>query len=214
MRRLPALLLAALLCPAAQAQPAGPPITKIVTRLASPQIQPGAFAAQPKTLYLAGDTYARLEEEPDKAHGVHSLMVVSEPDIWMINLLDHTGRHQVDAGPDLTVHCPILPPGGPKEFSTLEFGKEVEFFKIRNATPAAAREIDGTRCDASELNFGDYGLLLYTAADSGLPKQLQLYRGGNLHATIRYLHYERGLPFKPDLFKPPSGIKFAEPSAK
>ncbi len=197
------------------AEPANPPMTKIVTRLESARVDPDSFAAKPKTLYLAGSTYARFEEEPDKSRGVQGLTVVSEPDVWIINLLDRTGRHQVDKGPDLTVHCNILPSGGPKEFQALEFGKEIDFFKARNATPAAGRVIDGMDCRATELKYGDFRLVLYyTAAEKGVPRRLELFRDGVPNVAIRYLHYERDLPFNPDFFKPPPDIKMTEAPAK
>jgi hypothetical protein len=92
-----------LLCQFAQGGSNKPPVTRIVTRYLSPVIQPGSFGAKPKTLYIASDGYSRTEEEPDPEQGVHGLIIVSEPDVWMINLFDHTGRHIVDPGPTYNV---------------------------------------------------------------------------------------------------------------
>ncbi len=214
MKFLASLLSILILTPLALAQSGGPPMTRMVTRLISDSVDPTSFAAQPKTLYLAGNTYARLEEAPDRAQGLHGLMIVSEPDIWIINLLDRAGQHQVDPGPVLVVHIPILPPGGPKEFETLEFGKEVEFFTARKAVPADAGNIEGTRCKSLEFTYGDYRLLLHVTADAGVPFQLEIYRDSRLNAAIRYVSYERGLPFKPELFKPSADIKLTEGSSK
>jgi hypothetical protein len=214
MRILASLLSILFFSPVAPAQSGGPPVTRIVTRLISASVDPASFAAQPKTLYLAGDTYARLEETPDLAQKLHGLMIVNEPDIWMINLLGRTGQHQVDPGPVLVVQIPILPPGGPKEFATLEFGKEIEFFTARKAVPADAGTLEGTRCNSLEFIYGDYRLVLYVTADSGVPFQLEIYRDSRLNAAIRYVSYERGLPFKPELFKPPADVKITEAPGK
>jgi hypothetical protein len=214
MKQFSALLAALLFGFVALAEPADPPMTKIVMRFVSAKIDPDSFAAKPKTLFLAGETYARIEEEPDPARGLHGLIVVHEPDIWIINLLDHSGRHQVDPGPSLVVHNPILPPGGPKEFAALEFGKEIDFFRRHKASPAAAREIDGTRCQAMAYTYGDYKLVLFTAADTDVPFQLEVYRDEKLNASVRYLSYERDLPFNPGLFKPPAEIKLIEAPRK
>jgi hypothetical protein len=194
--------------------PANPPMKKIVTRLESARIDPDSFAAKPKTLYLAGDTYARIELEPDTVRDDHRLVVISEPDMWVANLLDKTGTHQVDPGPTFVVHSNVLPPGAPTEFTSLEFGKEIEFFKAHKTNPATAREINGKRCNGVEYVYGDYRLVLLTAEDTGLPVQLEIYRDGRLNASIRYLSYELDLPFKAELFPPPAGITLTEVSAK
>ncbi len=129
--------------------------------------------------------------------------------------MDKTGRHEVDKGQDLTVHCNILPAGGPKEFVALEFGKEIDFFKAKNAATAASRQIDGIDCQAMELKYGDYRLVLFCAAtELGMPRQLELYRNGILNVAIRYLHYERGLPFNPALFLPPGDVKMTDGTGK
>ena len=95
-----------------------------------PEIQPGSFAAKPRTLYIAGNFFSRTEEEPDPEQRIHGLSIASEPNVWMIrNLFDHTGRHIVDPGPTYIVHHPILKKEAPGESDALEFGKEVAFFR-------------------------------------------------------------------------------------
>jgi hypothetical protein len=160
-----------LLCQFAQGGSNKPPVTRIVTRYLSPVIQPGSFGAKPKTLYIASDGYSRTEEEPDPEQGVHGLIVVSEPDVWMINLFDHTGRHIVDPGPTYIVHHNILEQEAPKEFATLEFGKEVAFFRNHKATSLPSREIDHVRCDASEFKREPYRIILYTRSDTMFGKR-------------------------------------------
>src|ERR1700748_3900173 len=145
-RHLP-LIAGLLRCNAAFAGSAEPTVIKIVARFISPQIAPDSFAAKPKTSYIAGDRYARIEEEPDPANRIHALIIVNEPDSWMINLIDHSGRHIVDPGPTFVVHHNILEREAPKEFASFEFGKEIAFMRTHKAVPVAPREIDGSRCE-------------------------------------------------------------------
>ena len=46
-----------------------------------------SFATKPKTMYRAGNGHCRTEESPDIEQGLHGLMIVNEPDVWMLNLL-------------------------------------------------------------------------------------------------------------------------------
>src|SRR2546427_390751 len=50
-------------------------MVRIVTRDATPGIDPQSFAALPKTLYRIGNARGRVEEMPDAARGVHDLLV-------------------------------------------------------------------------------------------------------------------------------------------
>src|SRR5712692_8492024 len=85
-------------------------MVRIVTRDATPGIDPQSFAALPKTLYRVGNARGRVEEMPDAARGVHGLIVVNEPDGWIVNLHDKSGRHVVDPGPSLIFRAPIAWP--------------------------------------------------------------------------------------------------------
>ena len=69
---------------------------KVVTRDTAPNTPSGSFPSKPKTLYRMGETYGRLEEMPDSDQGIHGLIVVAEPKVWMINLWDKTGRLILD----------------------------------------------------------------------------------------------------------------------
>jgi hypothetical protein len=93
MKRFIPIVMALLLSRAAFGEPATSTVTKIVSCFISPKILPDSFAAKPKTIYIGGDRYSRVEEQLDAAHGIHGLIIVSEPDSWMINLVDNTARH-------------------------------------------------------------------------------------------------------------------------
>lgn len=62
-------------------------MTKLTVRLQSPDIPEESFAAKPKTMYRTGNGYCRTEELPDPEQGIHGLMIINEPDVWMVNLL-------------------------------------------------------------------------------------------------------------------------------
>ena len=212
-----AALLALLACAVgsiALAGPTKPPVTKIVFRGISPQLSSDSFLAKPKTIYIAGDSYSRTEEEADPARAIHGVMVISEPNIWVINLFDWTGRHMVDPGPTFVVHHEILKRGAPKEFSNLEFGKEVDFFLAHNATSLGSRDLDQQRCEASEFKSNTYRIVLYTTAETHVPFQLEVYKDDKLDFAVRYIGYQTGLPFDASLFEPPSGITFIEDASK
>ncbi len=204
------IILALLLCQFTRGGTTNPPMTRIVCRFLSPEIQPGSFASKPRTLYIAGTSYSRTEEELDSEQGIHGLVIASEPNVWRINLFDHTGRHIVDPGPTYIVHHRILGQEAPKEFDALEFGKEVAFFRAHQTTPLPARKIDDVRCNASEFKKAPYRIVLYTRSDTHVPWQLEVYKDGKLSFGVRYLSYQTGLAFDPALFRPPTGIRLEE----
>jgi hypothetical protein len=204
------IILALLLCQLSRGGAVNPPMTRIVSRSIGPEIQPGSFASKPKTLYIAGNSYSRTEEEPDPKEGIHGLLIASEPNVWMINLFEHAGRHIVDPGPTYIVHHRILEQEAATDFDTLEFGKEVEFFRTHQTISLPAREIDGVRCNAAEFKKAPYLIVLYTRSDTHVPWQLEVHKEGKLSFGIRYLSYQMGLAFDPALFRPPSGIRLEE----
>ena len=88
-------------------------MVKVVFREVTPGIDRGSFAAKPKTLYRLGSKYGRTEEALDSALKIHGLIIVDEPDVWMINLVTRTGQHIVDTGEPYHFHAPIV--GGPDD---------------------------------------------------------------------------------------------------
>src|SRR4029077_12554627 len=79
----------------------------------TPGIDPTLFAAMPKYLYRIGSGKERTEEALDAANGIHAIDVVDEPNLWMANLYDQTGKHIVDPGPTFFVKVPIFGPTYP-----------------------------------------------------------------------------------------------------
>jgi len=211
MKQLICVVLAGdLVCCAAFADASNPPMTKIVFRRISPEIATESFAAKPKTLFIAGETHTRIEEEPDPSRGIHGLGITAERDTWMINLFNRHGQHMVDSGPTFVVHFNILPRKAPEVFAGLEYGKEVQFFRAHRAVSLGVQEIEGQRCDVSEFKEGDYRLLLYASAVTRKPFRMDIYRAGKFDFAVRYLSYETDLPFDARLFKPPEGVAISE----
>src|SRR5712691_13067681 len=98
-------------------------MTKITTRIIEPKMNPDSFFAQPKTLWRAGTKYARVAEAADPQHQIHGLVIVNEPDVWMVNLFDKSGTHMVDTGPTFNAHLPIFEASS--GVAGFEFGREL-----------------------------------------------------------------------------------------
>jgi hypothetical protein len=193
---------------------------KIVTRAMSPTLDPNSFAAKPKTLYRAGTKYARIEEAPDPENGIHGLIVINEPDSWLVNLAHKTGQHIVDPGPTFIVHSPVFwsakregEDDPDKYFKDFEFGRELEFFREHNAEKVENREVEGKQCRALRVKNGSREVILLLEPTIGTPWQIDIGKDGKLESSVRYLDYKTGLPFEKSLFEPPNGIKISDAGA-
>src|ERR1051326_8818444 len=97
-----------------------------------------AFITKPKTLYRLGNKYGRVEEAVDPERNLHLLFVVSEPDVWVVNLADRSGHHMVDSGPSLNLRAPTLQAIKSDHWNEFEFGCEEEaFMTSRGVKPTA-----------------------------------------------------------------------------
>lgn len=182
-------------------------MVKLSMRLIEPEPEAGSFAAQPRVLWRADTKYARIAEAPDLENHIHGLTILNEPDIWMINLSDKSGKHIVDRGPSLDVHLPIFPaPAGVKmKLRELEFGKELEFFAINGATVSVGEVLKGKPAERHELTMSGRKLILWTDTASKKPVRISMTFSGQTQ-TVEYVSYEDGLPFDPSLFQPPAGL--------
>jgi len=202
-----AVLVALVSAPAAAATCAPPTLTRIVTRSVGPDIQPGSFRAQPITLYRKGERFARNEEAPNPEQRQHLLTIVAEPDIWMVNQVDQTGKHMLDPGPIFQAKVPIVAGlGVPAAFMELEFGCEAAFARTRGRE-AGARTAGGKTAKIYALQEGDRRLEVLLT-DQGLPAEVAYYQGVRTILTIRYDAYETGMPDDPTLFQKPEGVTF------
>ncbi|MDQ2659158.1 MAG: hypothetical protein M3Y03_01935 [Verrucomicrobiota bacterium] len=198
---------------AAAAKESEPPMTKIVTQIFQINLVGDSVSTSPKTLYLAGTKYMRLEEEPDKGAGTQQLVVTNEPDSWAINLADKTGRHVVDEGPKFDIHAPIFWTSSGQvesDFVDLEFGSEMKFFGGGRAAVLEPRKIDGKSYKALSIKTGPHEVILFLDQKTGKPFQIDLHKFGRLVSYVRYLSYQTKLPFKEPLFLPPKDVQLTE----
>ena len=196
----------------AQAGCAPEQMVKVAIRDATPGLDRNSFAAQPKTFYRLGTKYGRVEEVPDREHGIHGLMVASEPDVWMINQITKTGQHIVDTGAPYHFHAPVLAVGDDPEFvKAFEFGCELEYLKQKSSGPPKSLNLNGRTLDSYVASEGEYKIVLVVDPATLKPFAATVHKGEKVIRYIRYLEYETGL--KPDLalFAPPKGVQYTEP---
>ena len=190
-------------------------MTRLTVRLQRPDIPEESFAAKPKTMYRAGNDYCRTEELPDPEHGIHGLMIVNEPDMWMVNLFGKTARHYVDSGPTFNCHLPIF--RGEQANSAadmkgalleLEFGQEMLYFKAKGSIPRQGPVLRDKPTSVYTSETGDSQLSLFTTGTPERPWAVARQQG-NSREIFWYGTYEQ-LPFDPKLFAKPSDVKIEE----
>ena len=130
-----------------------PPKTMIelTVKRESPEIPKDSFAAQAKRMYRAGTGFCRIEENPDLENGIHGLVIMNEPDSWLINRLSKTAKHMVDPGPTFNCRMPIFATAEEiksaddinKPSVQLEFGRELEYFRPKSSAPTPGPELQG-----------------------------------------------------------------------
>lgn len=185
---------------------------KVVYRNVSPGIDAKSFAAQPKTLYRLGWKYGRLEEAPDDKFGIHGLMVVNQPDAWMVNLAIHAGDHVVDPDPQARFRAPVVgAPTGTATIDDLEFGCERAFFEERTKSKPTKGKVGARAVDRFEYAEGRFKITAAFASDGGKPVAVSLYEDGKLVYDLRYDEYVTGLKPNMSLFQKPLGIAIVEP---
>lgn len=207
-----ALLLACLLSCASFAQQPPKTMTKLRVQLDSPDAPAGSFAAKPRVIYRAGTQFCRIEEEPDPDHGIHGLVIINEPDAWMVNLATNTAQHMMDSGPTFICRMPILadrisdlPEDEGKQIAGLEFGHELEFFKSKGATPQQGMVLQTKQTIVYKLQFGDSAVALFTYGTPENPLAVACSRGEK-HEIFWYSGYGQ-MDFDPKLFAKPEHVK-------
>ncbi len=177
-------------------QPAVPKtMVKVEVVLQSADAPEGSFAAQPKVMYRAGTQYCRIEEALDAERGIHGVIVINEPDFWMVNLVDQTAKHAVDPGPGFHCHLSVfpnwamkLPQDQQKQAMELEFGSEMEFFKKRSATPQPGPVLQTKQTTLYQTKIGDVTLALFTYGDPERPLGV-VWTSGEEHVVFWYKGY-------------------------
>lgn len=190
-------------------------MTKVVVQLDSPDVPKDSFAAKPKAMYRAGSRYCRIEEQPDPGRNIHGLVIINEPDAWMVNLASGTAQHIVDPGPSLNCRLAIfanlassLPDDESKSITPIEFGFEIEFFKAKGASPQPGPVLQTKQTTAYKLQFGESAVALFTYGDPERPLAVGWTRRER-HEIFWYSGYGQ-MDFDPKLFAKPENVKIEE----
>lgn len=170
--------------------------------LAGKKIAPDSFDAQVKKVWRVGDTLLRFEDAPNPSTKIHGLIIVAEPDIWIIDRNTNKGEHTVDPGPNYKLHFPLLASEQSETLRELEFGREVEFFLRNNATALPQQEIEGVLCKPLRVNIDDREVTLYTRTND-LPLLIAV-KSADYEYSVRFLRYEPARKVNKSLFSPPS----------
>ena len=196
----------------ARAECAPARMIKATLRNATPDVDPASFAAQPRTFYRLGNRYGRIEDAVDTEHGVHGLMVASEPDLWMINLLNNKGKHLVDKEAPQHFHIPVL--AGPKDAEFLkgfELGCELDYLKAQGAAAPTPVTMDGRTFNSYSAERGEHRIVLVVDPTTGKPFSATALKSGKVLMHVRYEEYTTSLPPDMSLFVPPKNVKMLDP---
>jgi hypothetical protein len=186
-------------------------LVHIVTVDVTPGIPAASFEAQPKSLYRIGDDKMRVDEALDAPNGIHGVVVIAEPNIWMANLYDNTGKHIVDPGPSLFAVAPVFGvPEHASKLAALEYGCEADFIAANAPTPIRSEQIGSTRFDVYRVDDKPDAIEILEQSGTTTPAFARYYHQGKLVEVLRYDLYATGLPSDPNLFVPPSGIHYVE----
>jgi len=187
-------------------------LTRMIVRNVSPGLAAAAPAAQPRTIWRQGSTQLRTDELPDPSRGVHNIVVVSSPNVWMVNMAARAGQHSVDPGPTYEVRAPILPvgPGIPPVLMQLEYGCEAAF--VAANMPAAPRSVPWGAEEAQlhSAAFGEHEVSILMHVRRKTPLMVVYARGGQAAFAVRYDEFRGDLPDRPDLFAPPKNVRITE----
>jgi hypothetical protein len=197
--------------PAAAAPCAPANLVHVVVSNVSPGIDATSFGAKPKVYYRIGSDKLRIEEALDAANGIHGIVVVSEPNIWMVNLYDGTGKHIVDPGPTFFAKAPVVGVEGlsPKLLG-LEFGCEADYLTANAPRPVRSEEVGSDRFDVFRVEDGSDAVEVLERPGSGIPAFVRYYQQNRLEMILRYDQYQTGLPDDPALFTQPANIRYTD----
>ena len=214
MKAAAVLLLA--LCAEVSGEDTPATMTRMMVKLESPDVPKDSFAAQAKRMYRAGSRYCRIEENPDLENGIHGLIIINEPDSWMINRLTKTARHILDQEPTLNCRLPIFAAAEDvqsaedlkKPMMELEFGREMEYFHPKSAAPKAGPVLRDKSTMVYTVKIGEWQLFLFAAGDPEVP--VAVVRANDKKREIYWYGEYELLPFDAKLFAKPEGVKIEE----
>lgn len=191
------------------AQAADDKMLYVEYRVVSEILSASSPEAQPRKIWLLGKEFLRFEDVPNPETKIHGLIIVDEPDIWIIDRNKGQGRHAIDPGPKYVVHFPIFPREQSEKLKQLEFGSELEFFQENGAKELVSQTVDGIKCKVYRLEFDDREVTLFMKPDK-LPLQIEV-QSADLKYGVRFLKYDPNQKPDMNLFKVPLGVKIIEP---
>jgi hypothetical protein len=193
-------------------------LVKIVATLDNAAIPDGHFARLPKTIYRYQSKFARVEEAKDTENNIQGLIVINEPDSWMVNLVTKEAQHAVDDKPPTIVHLPVFgdqvqDESFPRALLGLEFGCENAFFDEHESHEEPAGPTDPHELRRS-VTVGQWTMTLAFDKNSHSPRSAELFKGKEIVEVVRYSEYQL-LPPDLHLFEKPVGITLqpAEPAS-
>lgn len=178
-------------------------------RVISADLPDSSPEAQPRKVWMLGKEFLRFEDVPNPKTKVHDLIIVHEPDVWVIDRNKGQGQHAIDPGPQYAVHFPIFPREPSARLKRLEFRSELKFFQDNGAKEIASQTVDGIKCKLLHLELDDIELTLFLKPDN-LPLQIEVQSAGVKYA-VRFLRYDPNQNPDMTLFSVPPGIKIIEP---
>jgi hypothetical protein len=198
--------------PAAAATCAPPKLVHITVANATPGIDPASFNGQPKEYYRIGSSKVRIEEAVDRSNGIHGIIVVDEPNIWMANLYDNTGKHAVDPGPTFLAKAPVFGQNVPGKLIDLEFGCENDFIAANAPKPSRSETIGTATFDAYRVDDAGDAVEILERSGTSIPAFARYYHQGSLVMVLRYDAYATGLPYDAKLFAAPANVRYTDVS--
>ncbi len=166
-----------------------------------------SWSAMPKTFWLAGPQYFRVDQPPDTVPRRQIQIITAPLDLWIINVLAKSGEHiAADPQDPNTVHTPVFADVLPE----LELGHEYEYFAKHNSRKQPGQPIHGQATDQYETSANGMQLVLVTGSGKEIPMAASAtIPASNRHIQVDYKSYEI-LNFDPAVFRPSLGVKIVE----
>jgi hypothetical protein len=178
-------------------------------RVVSETLPASSPELQPRKIWRLGKAFLRFEDVTNPETKTLALVIVNEPDIWIIDRNKNEGQHALDPGPQYEVHFPIFPREKSDKLKQLEFGSEFSFFKNRGAEELKSQTVDGIKCKVYRLELDNRKVTLFMKPDN-LPLQIEV-QSTEVKYAVRFLKYDPNQKPDMNLFKIPPGIKIIEP---
>jgi hypothetical protein len=187
------------------AQAADDKMLYVEYRLTGKQVAADSFDAQTKKVWRIGKQYLRFEDAPNPQTKIHGLIIVAEPDIWIIDRNTNKAQYTADPGPNYKIHFPLLASETSEKLRQLEFGGEVEYFLENDAKELPAQEVEGFKCKVLRLEIDDVQVTLFVKADR-MPLQISV-KSAQYEYALRFLRYEPDRKVDKLLFQLPPGVQ-------